>query len=120
MERPPYIFRVIAHFSVGNAEKPHPRIDCVTRLSLEIGSKILPGRYSLVLIKPFPPLGRPGEELDRLASLRAEDIESIWVFRKPDDGKWARIEIRSKTPETTIFINCERIDGVPGWDRTQQ
>jgi len=116
MERPPYIFQVITHFSFGNVEKFDPKIDCITKLTLEIGSMIPPGRYTLVLIKPFPPLGRPGKELDRLASLHAEDIESIWAFPKPDDGEWARIEIRGKI---TIFVNCERIEGVPGWDQTQ-
>jgi hypothetical protein len=119
LEKPPYRFQAITHFSVGNVEKPHPRIDNITKLTLEIGSKIPPGRYPLVLIKPFPPLGRPGKELDGLASLHAEDIESIWAFRKPDDGQWARIEIRGKAPDTTIFVNCEQIEGVPGWDETQ-
>jgi hypothetical protein len=119
MEKPLYRFQAITDFSVGNAEKSHLRIDSITNLTLEIGSNIPPGRYRLVLIKPFPPLGRLGKELDRLASLHAEDIESIWGFRKPDEGQWARIEIRGKAPDTTIFVNSERIEGVPGWDETQ-
>ena len=54
MESPPYIFRLITNFSVGNVEKYDPRIDSITKLTLEIGSKILPGTYPLVLVKPFP------------------------------------------------------------------
>ena len=116
MEKSPYRFQVITHFSVRDVEKYGPRFEEITKLTLEIGSTIPPGRYPLVLIKPFPPLGRPGKELDRLASLRLEDIESIWAFPKPDDGEWARIEIRGKI---TIFVKCERIGGLPGWDETQ-
>ena len=119
MEKPPYIFRDVTHFAVGTAERSHPRIDYITKLPLEIESKISPGRHPLVLIKPFPPLGRAGKELDKLASLHAEDIESIWAFRKPDDGQWARIEIRGKRHRPSIFIGCERIEGVPGWDEKQ-
>ncbi|OHB63670.1 MAG: hypothetical protein A2Y77_13290 [Planctomycetes bacterium RBG_13_62_9] len=118
MEKSPYIFRVITHFSVENVEKFHPRIDYVTKLMLEIGSRIPPGRYPLVLIKPFPPHGRPGKDLDRLASLHAEGIESIWAFPKPDDGEWARIEIRGRISGTSIFVSCEQVEGVPGWDET--
>jgi len=119
MERSPYSFQAITHFSVRDVEKYGPRFDEIRKLTLEIGSKILPGKYPLVLIKPFPPLGRPGKDLDRLASLHAEGIESIWAFPKPDDGERARIEIRGKAPNTTVFVNCERIEGVPGWDETQ-
>jgi hypothetical protein len=118
MEKTPYRFEAITHFSVGNVEKYAPRIDNITKLTLEIGSKIPPGRYPLVLVKPFPPFGRPGKELDRLASLHAEDIESIWVFPRPDDGEWARIEIRMKSAPPRFF-DCERLEGVPGWDKTQ-
>ncbi len=114
MEKPPYRFQIITYFSVGDAEKYDPRFEEIKKLTLEIGSKIPAGKYPLVLVKPFPPFGRPDGELDRLASLHTEDIESIWAFRKPDDGEWARIEIRGKAPGTTIFVYCERIEGVPG------
>ena len=97
-----------------NVETYSPKQKEIKTLTLEIGSKIPGGRYPLTLIKPFPPLGRPGEELDKLASLRAEEIESIWVFDKPDDGRWARIEIRGKAPGATVFVNCTRVEGVPG------
>jgi hypothetical protein len=114
MEKPPYIFSDITHFSIREVEKYGPRFEEIRKLALEIASKIPPGRYPLVLIKPFPPLGRPGKDLDRLTSLHAEGIESIWAFPKPDDGQWARLEIRGKAPDTTIFVNCVRIEGVPG------
>ena len=115
MESTPYRFQAITHFSVVNVEKHDPRLEEITRLTLKVGSKIPPGTYRLVLIKPFPPLGRPGKELDELGSLRAEEIESIWAFRRPDDGHWARIEIRGKVPGPNVFISCDAIEGVPGW-----
>jgi hypothetical protein len=118
MEKPPYTFQGITHFST-QVERYGPRFDGVKTLTMEIGSNIPPGRYSLVLIKPFPPLGRPGEELYVLASLRSGDIDSIWTFRKADDGQWARVEIRGKSHRPTIFVGCERIEGVPGWDEKQ-
>lgn len=114
MEKPPYVFRVITHFSVKNIEKYDPRMENIPKLTLEVGSKSAPGTYPLVLIGPFPPFGRSGEDLDKLASLRAEDIESIWAFRRPDDGQWARIEIRGKAPDTSVFVRCDVIEGVPG------
>lgn len=116
MERPPYIFRTITHFSVTDVQTYDPRLDEITRLTLEIGSKIPPGKYPLILIGPFPPYGRPGEDLTRLSSLGAGDINEIWAFRRPDDGEHARVEIRGKTPGTSIFVRCKRIEGVPGWD----
>ncbi len=119
MERPPYIFRAITHFSIGDVEKYDPRLDEITKLTLEIGSKIPPGRYPIVLIQPFAPLGRPGEDLIKLAALRADGINSIWVFRKPDDVEWARVEIRGKAPGTSIFVRCKRTEGVHGWDERE-
>ncbi len=117
MERPPYTFQAITHFSVRDVEKYNPRFDEIRTLTLEVGSRMQSRSYSLVVIKPFPPLGRPGAELDALTSLQAEDIDFIWAFRKPDDGQWARIEIHGKTRRPNIFVTCERIEGVPGWDR---
>lgn len=119
MERPPYIFQLITDFSVADMEKADPRINSIRKLTLRIGAKIPHGEYPLILIKPFPPHGRAGKELDRLMSLHAESIESIWAFPKPDDGEWARIEIRGRVPSATVFIKCERTEGVPGWDETQ-
>lgn len=116
MEKPRCVFEAITHFSVVDVKKYDPRFEDVETLTLEIGSKSPPGKYPLVLVEPFPPFGRPGEELDMLASLRAEDIESIWAFRKSDDGQSARIEIRGKVSGATVFVSCDAIEGVPGWD----
>jgi hypothetical protein len=119
MEKPPYEFRKITHFSVGDVEKVDPGIDCITRLTLEVGSELPNGKYSLRLFKPFPPLGRAGGNLSKLRSLLPEDIESISAFRKPDAKKSARIEIYMKTCATTVVVKCERIEGVAGWDADQ-
>ncbi len=119
MERPPCIFRSITRFSVADVQTYHPRLDEIARLTMEIGSTTTSGSYPLILIEPFPPYGRPGDDLSRLTSLAAADIDEIWVFRKPDDGEWARVEIRGKTPGTSLFVRCRRIGGVPGWDDTQ-
>ena len=116
MEKPPYIFQAITHFSVVKVETYHRKIDDIETITLEIESKIPPGKYPLVLVDPFPPFGRPGKELDKLASLHAGDIESIWAFRRPDDGQSARIEIRGKVSGATVFVSCDEIEGVPGCD----
>ncbi len=108
----------ISHFSVRDFEKYGPRSDGIRTLTLEVGSRMQSGSYSLVLIKPFPPFGRPGADLDALRSLHPDDIESVWVFRKTDDGPGARIEIRGKPRRPITFVTCERIAGVPGWDET--
>jgi len=113
--KPPYEFKIITNFSVGDVEKVDPRTDCITRLTLDIGSNIPNVKYSLILIKPFPPLYRDSENLNTLRSLHPEDIEYISAFRKPDDKKSARIEIYRKTPDTNIVVGCERIESVPGW-----
>lgn len=115
MEKPPYIFGNIVHFTVGNIEKHSPRFEEIEKLTLEVASRLPRGRYPLTLIKPFPPFGRPGGDIGKLRSLCAEDIDSIWVFDKPDDGHWARIEIHGKAPATTFFVKCVRVEGVPGW-----
>ena len=113
MEKPPYVFQDITHFSVGAVETVGPKFKEIKTLTLEIGSKIPPGKYPLALIKPFPPLGRPGKKLDQLTSLDAQDIESVRAFPKPDDKPWARIEIWGRT---TLIVNCDRIEGVPTWE----
>jgi len=104
----------ISHFSVRDVEKYSPRSDGIRTLTLEVGSRMQSGSYSLVLIKPFPPFGRPGADLDALRSLPPEDIGSIWVFRKADDGQGAHIEIRGKPRRPITFVWCDRIEGVPG------
>lgn len=119
MEEPPYSFHAITQFSIARVEKGHTRSDNITKLALDIESKIPSGRYTLTLIKPFPSLGRAGKEVERLASLCAEDIESIWVFPERDDGRWARIEIQGKPTRPTVVIRCDLIDGVPGWGKNQ-
>ncbi len=119
MEKPPFIFQAVTHFSIVRVEKRSPRSDNITKLTVEIESRIPLGRYPLVLRRPFPSLGRPGKEMDRLASLRAEDIESIWVFPERDDSQWARIEIQGKPTRPNVVIRCDLIDGVPGWDKNQ-
>jgi len=113
MEKPPYIFQDITHFLVRDEEKRDLRIDYIAKITLEIGSSIPPGRFSLDLIKPFPPFGREGTQLSTLRSLRAEDIESIQAFRKTVNGKKARLEIGRKASNTNIIVKCERIEGVP-------
>lgn len=119
MERPPYIFQAITHFSIVRVEKRSPRNDSIAKLTVESESKIPSGRYPLILIKPFPPFGRPCEDLTRLTSLDAPDIKEIWTFRQPDDDRSARVEIHGKTPCATMSIACARIEGVPGWDGKQ-
>jgi hypothetical protein len=112
MEEPPYIFQGITDFSVDDVEKVDARVDCIRKLTLEIGSKIPAGRYSVVLSEPFPPFGRAGNRLKKLRSLRAMDIESIWAFPRPDDGKRARLEITATNGDRTIF-RCRRIAVLP-------
>jgi hypothetical protein len=107
----------ISHFSVRDVEKYSPRSDGIRTLTLEVGSRMQSGSYSLVLIKPFPPFGRPGAELDALRSLPKEDIDSIWGFCRADNGPGARIEIYGKAHRPIMFVTCERIEGVPGWDQ---
>ena len=113
MEKPPYIFQNITHFLVRDEEKRDPRIDYIAKITLEIGSNIPPGRFSLDLIKPFPPLGREGTQLSKLRSLREKDIKYIWAFCKTINGKQARLEIGRKASNTNIVVKCERIEGVP-------
>jgi len=119
MEKPPYTFQDITYFSVGDVEKKDPRIDYISKLNLEIGSSIPHGRYSLNLIKPFPPLGREGKNLNVLKSLRYDEIESISAFRGSNGEKNARIEIHRKDSGTTISVKCKRIEGIPGWNAKQ-
>ena len=102
----------ITHFSVENVEKVDPRIDCITRITLNIESRTS-GRHCLVLVKPFPPFGRPGPHLARLKSLQKENIESIWVFLASTDERsanGARIEITTTAGERAIF-HCKEIPG---------
>lgn len=73
------------------------------------------GKHSLFLIGPFPPFGRPGKNLSRLKSLRAEDIDVIEVFHEQLDGqtgKQARIEITTSNIDMDTF-RCKRIEGLP-------
>lgn len=116
MEKPPYEFKAITSFSKVKVEKAHPKIDCIKKLTLEIGSSIPNGRFSLVLIEPFPPLGRAGENLSKLMSLQADDIEYIQAFRKTDGKISARMEIHRKNSDKIVVVKCKRIEGVPGWD----
>jgi len=119
MEKPPHIFWNLTHFAVANVEHYGSRFEEVKKLSLEIESEIPLGRYPLVLMKPFPPHGRPGENLAKLRSLGADNIESIWVFCTPDDSQSARLEIRTRTPGPTFFVRCARVAGVPGCNEKQ-
>lgn len=116
MEKPPYTFQAITHFSVVKVETCHPKLKGIKTLTLEIESKILTGKCRLILVKPFPPFARPGEEMEMLASLRAEDIESISASCRADDGQSARIEIRGKVSGATVFVSCDEIEGVPRCD----
>lgn len=120
MEVKPQIFDSITHFSISNVKKYHPYFDVIKEIAIEIETRNH-GKHSLILFKPFPPLGRPGDKLDILKSLKdkPEVIESIWVFQKRDDVKKARIEIRGKVPNTNIFIKCDRIQGLPHRDKIQ-
>lgn len=113
MEKPPLEFKKITHFSVPDTEKVDPRIDCITRLTLEIGSELPKGNYCLELTKPFPPLCRGGQKLKKLRSLRHDEIEYISAFPKHDGNKSARIEIYLKTHDPTIVVKCVQIEGLP-------
>ena len=119
MEKPPYVFRIITYFSVGSVEKKNPRIDYITKLTLEIGSELPKGKFSLELTKPFQPLCRGGEKLINLQYLDHNDIESISTFRGSNGEKNARIEIQMKEHGSTIYVKCRRIEGIPGWNERQ-
>lgn len=112
MKKPQYNFQDITHFSIVNIEKREPRIDYIEKLTLEIGSNIPPGRFSLGLIEPFPPLGREGTQLSKLISLQKRDIKYILAFCETVNGKKARIEIGRKD-YNIIVVKCERIECVP-------
>ena len=116
MEVSPHIFESITHFSISNVKKYHPYFDIIKELTIEIESRIQ-GKHSLVLFKPFPPLGRPGDRLRVLESLCEKDIESIRAFPRRDDEKSARIEIRFKEDTTTIFVKCDQVQGLPCLDK---
>jgi hypothetical protein len=116
MEKPPYVFQVINDFSIKAVEKKKPRIDYITKLTLEIGPELPKGKHSLELIKPFPPKCNGGEKLMKLKSLDHEDIESISACRYSNSEKNACIRIKRKAPGTTISVKCKRIEGVPGWN----
>ena len=98
MEGTPYIFQGITRFLIQGVEKFHPKSKEIKKLAMEVAAKIPPGKYCLVLTRPFPPLGRPGRDMDELVSLNAEDIESVWVFPKKDEDTWYRVEIRDESP----------------------
>ena len=119
MEKPPYFFQDITHFSVVDVEKRNPKIDYISRLNLEIKSSIPHGRHSLSLVKPLHPLDREGEKLNVLKTLCHDEIESILAFRGSNGEKNARIEIIRKAPGTTISVRCKQIEGVPGWDEKE-
>ena len=116
MEKQPYTFKDITNFRFGKEEKRDPRIDYIIELPIEFVSNIPSGKYSLRLIKPFPPLCRAGKKLSTLRSLRTKEIESIQAFRESVNGKQAHLEIRGKAHEKNIVVKCERIEGVPNWD----
>jgi hypothetical protein len=117
MEKPPYVFRVITHFIVMAVEKRDLRFDYITRLTLEIGSELPKGKYSMELIEPFQPKCRGGEKLSKLKSLDHKDIDSILAFRGSNGEKNARLEIRGKTPDTTITVKCKKFEGILGWNK---
>lgn len=116
MEKPPYTFHNITNFSVIDVESKDPRFDYITKLTLEIGSEIPKGKYSLELIEPFQPLWRGGEKLSKLKSLDHKDIESISASRYSNGEKNECIKIKRKSPCTTISVRCKRIEGIPGWN----
>lgn len=115
MEKPPFRFEDITHFSIGGVEKPNPRIHHAVKLSLEIGSRIPSGKYSLTMIEPFPPFGRLSPDLAKLRSCQEESIRSIWVFPPSSDERspgGARVEITTTAGERAIF-RCKEIQGLP-------
>jgi len=116
VEKPPYEFKIITHFSVGEVERVNNRIDSIASLILEVGSELPKGKYCLKLIKPFPPLQRAGMKLEKLRALRHQDIDHISVFRNPTEERSARVELYLKVPKTSIVVSCKRIQGVPGWN----
>jgi hypothetical protein len=81
-------------------------------LGLDFSSKTR-GEYSLVLIRPWPPYGRPVRGLRRLRSLNEQDVDLIyaWLADK-QDPKGARIEIFT-TNEDKFAVSCKRIEGLP-------
>ena len=86
----------------------------IKKLTIEIGSSTR-GKHSLVLIGPFPPLGRPGKYLRELSSLQKENIDLIDVFPGQLDGrtgKQARIEVTKSNGDRATF-RCKRIEGLP-------
>jgi hypothetical protein len=114
MEISPYRFESITHFSISNVEKYHSMFADIKKLTIEIGSSTR-GKHSLVLIKPFPPFGRPDKHMMELLSLQKENIDLIDVFPEQLDGrtgKQARIEVTKINGDRATFC-CKRIEGLP-------
>ena len=114
MNKPPYCFKLLTHFSIINVVKNLNRIE---QLTLEIESN--GSKHSLVLIDPWPPLNRPSYRLDDILELFVKDIDSVCAFK---DSNIIRIEITKKNKEIKS-IPCKDIKGLPdrtdGSDQTQ-
>jgi hypothetical protein len=108
----PHPFESITHFSISDVKKD-PISDCIATLTVDFESKTR-GKHSLVLIRPWPPYGRPGRELTRLRSLSNQDIDLTlyaWLADK-QDPKGARIEIFLHDSES-FTVPCGGIEGLP-------
>lgn len=108
MNKPPYCFKLLTHFSVINVVK---NLNQIEQLTLEIESN--GSKHSLVLIEPWPPFSRPiKKRLDDISGLCVKDIDSVCAFK---DSNIIRIEITKKNKEIES-IRCKDIKGLP--DRT--
>lgn len=110
MDKPPYSFRSLTHFSVYNVEE---KLGHVIKLTLNIESKI-DGKHTLILFDLRPPLNRPDDLID-IKALSAAEIDSMYAFVQSSESCTAtrcRIEIIKKD-NNNIIIPCKKIDGLP-------
>lgn len=104
-------FKSIGKFAVGKVEKMHPKLDNIVKLTLDFESKTQ--NVQLILIEPFPPLGRANKDLERLKSLRPGEIDRICAFGEVADQhcpKNHRIEIWMNSADDEITVFCRKAE----------
>ncbi len=104
-------FKSIGKFSVGKEEKKHPKLDNIVKLTLDFESKTK--NVQLIMVEPFPPLGRANKDLERLKSLHHGEIDRICAFGEVADQhspKNHRIEIWMNSADDGITIFCRKVE----------
>ena len=109
MERALYIFRGITRFCIGNIAEHHPRLRGIRDITLDVEAQIPHGRCLLILMRVFPPFGRPGDKLRRLLALREKDIDRIYASVEAEGGRTPGVEVWGKAPSGTIFVRCRQM-----------